>query len=71
MGELQGEMNAILPRGYYALAEQLAGRAGPDVLTLADQPDSASNATLTEQETGGAYRKMSLRWRNVLEGSGS
>ena len=35
LGELQGTLNeAVLPRGYYALAEQEAGDIGPDVLTL-------------------------------------
>ena len=35
LSELQKAMNAgLLPSGYYALAEQVAGSVGPDVLTL-------------------------------------
>jgi hypothetical protein len=35
LGELQKAMNGgVLPSGYYALAEQIAGSVGPDVLTL-------------------------------------
>ncbi len=35
IGELQKALNGgILPEGYYALAEQVAGKTGPDVLTL-------------------------------------
>lgn len=38
MAELQRTLNAgILPQGYYALAEQVAGDVGPDVLTLQDR----------------------------------
>ena len=36
IAELSRAMNrGLLPTGYYALPEQLAGRLGPDVLTLA------------------------------------
>src|SRR5271168_1130564 len=35
IGELRKALNrGILPAGYYALAEQVAGSVGPDVLTL-------------------------------------
>lgn len=37
MAELQRALNSgIMPEGYYALAEQVAGDIGPDVLTLQD-----------------------------------
>src|SRR5438105_4478628 len=35
IGELRKALNrGLLPPGYYALAEQIAGSVGPDVLTL-------------------------------------
>ncbi len=34
IGSLQGELNAKLPRVYYAIGEQRAGQFGPDILTL-------------------------------------
>src|SRR6516162_9030995 len=35
LGTLKTTLNSgLLPAGYYALAEQIAGRIGPDVLTL-------------------------------------
>lgn len=37
MGQLRTTLNkGVLPKGYYALAEQIAGQIGPDVLTLQD-----------------------------------
>src|SRR5437762_3575082 len=58
IGELRKALNSgILPSGYYALAEQVAGSVGPDVLTLqgnglqAEEPpvadSDASGGTLT------------------------
>src|SRR4051794_1370681 len=43
--ELRGVLNSgMLPDGYYALAEQVAGATVPDVLTLQDMSDGASDA---------------------------
>jgi hypothetical protein len=45
IGELRKALNAgLLPPGYYALAEQIAGSLGPDVLTL-QLPESSGNGT--------------------------
>lgn len=48
--------NGLLPEGYYALAEQIAGNAIPDVLTLqVSDPDfeSSQPSSDTSAETGG------------------
>jgi hypothetical protein len=40
IAELRRALNGgLLPRGYYALAEQVAGEIIPDVLTLQQSPD--------------------------------
>jgi hypothetical protein len=45
MSELMRALNSgILPSPYYALAEQVAGEASPDVLTLRAQPTSSAPA---------------------------
>ena len=52
LGELQGTLNeSVLPRGYYAMAEQEAGDIGPDVLTL--RVPQAQPADETDGEPGG------------------
>lgn len=56
IGILQTRLNAgLLPEGYYALGEQVAGGGNPDVLTLqlpdAPPPHSGSNGVPTD--TGG------------------
>lgn len=42
----------LLPSGYYALAEQLAGGFGPDVLTL-DAPGASALPASSPDDTGG------------------
>jgi hypothetical protein len=47
LGELQKSLNrGILPAGYYALAEQVAGSVGPDVGGLSVAPSPASSSTV-------------------------
>ncbi len=56
LGRLQDALNnGIMPAGYYALAEQHAGRLIPDVLTLkvGDLPKDFAASTLPGSETGG------------------
>jgi hypothetical protein len=49
--DLMRALNAgLLPRNYYAMAEQIAGNVGPDVLTL-DAPPSVED--LSSAESGG------------------
>jgi hypothetical protein len=51
MGELQKALNAgVLPPDYYALAEQIAGSVGPDVLTL--QGNGAAGGVGAGDESG-------------------
>jgi hypothetical protein len=50
--ELSNTLNAgLLPEGYYALAEQVAGRPHPDVLTLEDYREPGETAV--DDEPGG------------------
>lgn len=55
MGGIQHVLNnGILPEDYYALAEQVAGDLGPDVLTLAVPPTSSDDAVnMLENSAGG------------------
>jgi len=51
IGDLSRVLNrGLLPPNYYALAEQIAGELGPDVLTLQGPP---GDALLTEDPPGG------------------
>ena len=51
--EIAGILNRkLLPRDYYALAEQVAGNINPDVLTLA-RPVTGSLATETSSSRSG------------------
>jgi hypothetical protein len=44
IAEIRGVLNeSILPEGYYALTEQIAGPLGPDVLAL-ERPDGSSDS---------------------------
>jgi hypothetical protein len=52
IGDLTRTLNAgLLPGGYYALAEQIAGGLGPDVLALEGPPDA--NSTGAASQNGG------------------
>ncbi len=57
LGRLQDQLNdGILPKGYYALAEQHAGRLIPDVLTLKVGDVATKDAgppTISDAESGG------------------
>ena len=46
ISELQIALNKLLPEGYYALAEQHAGRSIADVLTLHAGPATSESLTL-------------------------
>lgn len=51
ISEIQGALNSgLLPSSYYALAEQMAGPMGPDVLTL--QTSEASRSSDPEEPGG-------------------
>jgi hypothetical protein len=54
VGSIKHALNAgVLPEGYYALAEQIAGGLGPDVLTLqAPEPGNGSNPNTSAGEGG-------------------
>lgn len=55
MAELQRTLNSgILPQGYYALAEQVAGEIGPDVLTLQDRESEETPPAASENTNGGS-----------------
>ncbi len=65
--ELQGALNGgLLPPGYYALAEQHAGRIIPDLLTLEmtspqpRQPDFPSGGTLVADAPPKAQRRHTI-----------
>jgi hypothetical protein len=61
IAEIQRVLNGgVLPRGYYALAEQVAGVVIPDVLTLqhTDEPDEPDR--LREAYNGGAVAVLSV-----------
>ena len=50
IAELRRVLNGgLLPRGYYALAEQVAGEIIPDVLTLQQSPESCEPEALREE----------------------
>jgi hypothetical protein len=83
MGEISKRLNrGILPAGYYALAEQIAGGLGPDVLSLqrpstnngGSSPSSTKGgvATLTPPETSFTFRaeinEYTARQRNLIMG---
>jgi hypothetical protein len=54
MGELQKALNSgILPNGYYALAEQIAGSVGPDVLTLQGNGFGAGEPPVADSGSSG------------------
>lgn len=55
LGRLQDALNdGIMPEGYYALAEQHAGRLIPDILTLnVNSPPNVEDVSLSGPETGG------------------
>lgn len=63
IGELQQALNAgLLPADHYALAEQITGGMGPDVLTLAiphDEPTQLLNGTNGTNGTNGAHHPTS------------
>ncbi len=49
IAEMRQALNrGLLPAGYYALAEQMAGGLGPDVLALQAPPTPGSNGSATE-----------------------
>lgn len=55
IAELRRTLNGgLLPRGYYALAEQVAGEIVPDVLTLQQDPDASGPDGLRETYGAGA-----------------
>jgi len=63
IGELQKALNSgILPEGYYALAEQVAGRTGPDVLTL-ETRGSGMTGTASPSRGGTAVKQTPPRVR--------
>ncbi len=54
IGELRKALNrGILPAGYYALAEQIAGSVGPDVLTLQGNGASGEASVDDGDSSGG------------------
>jgi len=54
IGELTRVLNTgLLPRQYYAEAEQVAGETGPDVLTLEFDKDSPATQTADDADAGG------------------
>lgn len=53
IAELRRALNGgLLPKGYYALAEQVAGQVAPDVLTLQDLGVDPNDTTGTGAATG-------------------
>lgn len=68
--EIQRALNrGLLPAAYYALAEQIAGGLGPDVLTL-QRP--ANGAPLPDEPAGGvalavAPPQVEFRFRNEMD----
>jgi hypothetical protein len=64
IGDVSRVLNrGLLPPNYYALAEQIAGELGPDVLTLHGPPGDAVLA----EEPPGALHSPSLRQRSAFE----
>jgi len=54
IGELTRVLNTgLLPRQYYAEAEQVAGETGPDVLTLTFDEDTSATQTADDADAGG------------------
>jgi hypothetical protein len=54
IGELRKALNCdILPAGYYALAEQIAGAVGPDVLTLEGNGDGSGEGNVDDGDSSG------------------
>jgi hypothetical protein len=54
LGELRKALNrGILPAGYYALAEQIAGSVSPDVLTLEGNGATPGEASVDDSDSGG------------------
>jgi hypothetical protein len=59
ISELRKALNSgILPSGYYALAEQVAGSVGPDVLTLQGNGIGTGEATEADSGTGGGTQTL-------------
>src|SRR5437764_13416103 len=60
IAELRRTLNGgLLPRGYYALAEQVAGEIIPDVLTLQTTNNSGDTAALKEVFASGSTAVLS------------
>ena len=69
--EIRKALNRVLPKGYYALAEQHAARSIANVLTLHESPQNAEPLPLPPA-TGGtlvAEAPPRVRWKATLEGS--
>src|SRR5205085_12427203 len=55
IAELRRVLNGgLLPAGYYALAEQVAGEVAPDVLTLQDLSGAEGNLHSSEKNGSGS-----------------
>lgn len=69
VASLQQVLNrGVLPRGYYALAEQTSPPIGPDVLTL-HKPDHGQNGGRFDSDGGTAVMKRKPRVRYTASGS--
>jgi hypothetical protein len=72
VAELRNAMNeGALPRGYYALVEQHAGRFVPDLLTLHVGPASGTRPPAPEAVGGLAVAELPPKVRRKLIGTGS
>src|SRR5436309_13182176 len=61
IAEIQRALNGgILPPGYYALAEQVAGEIIPDVLTLQRSNNASGADELKEQYGGGGAAVLTV-----------
>ena len=70
IAQLQETLNAgLLPADYYALAEQFAGDAGPDVLTLETPGPPARDAGEREPEGGIAIAERPPRVQKTVTAS--
>jgi hypothetical protein len=59
IGELRKTLNrGILPSGYYALAEQIAGSVGPDVVTLQGNGFAAEEPAAADSGSGGGTHTL-------------
>jgi hypothetical protein len=69
IGELKKELNSgLLPPDYYALAEQMAGRIGPDVLALqVSVPDTEASADDSRGTVAVAVAPPKVRFTAQLE----